>query len=112
MFCISTTYIFSPCLLLGLSDTENISQSLFGEEEDDVDEIGSSGSSGDEEDDEEENDEEEEEKPVDTLVDEANKLIRKELWLDKKGGGRTVSSGSTPAKKRRRYSDVYTPQLL
>ena len=112
LFCISTTYIFSPCLLLGLSDTKNISQSLFGEEEDNVDEIGSSGSSGEEEDDEEEDDEEEEEKPVDTLVDEANRLIRKELGLVNKGGGRTKPSGPTPAKKRRRYSDVYTPQLL
>ena len=87
---------------------------MFGEEGDDIDEIGSSSSS-----DEGEEEEEEEEagdiidggKTVDTVVDEANKLIRKELRLDNKGGGRTVSSGSAPAKKRSRYSDVYTPQL-
>ena len=123
-FCFSTTYIFSPFLYLEVSDTENISQSLFGEERDNVDEIGSSGSSGEEESDEEEDDEEEDDveeeeagdiigggKTVDTVVHEANSLIRKELGLESKGGGRTVPSGSAPAKKRSRYSEVYTPQL-
>ena len=97
---------------------------MFVEEDDDVDEIGSSSSSGEEEDDEEEedndkeedNDEEEEAKDiggktVDTVIHEANSLIRKELGLENNGGGVTVSSGSAPAKKRSRYSDVYTPQL-
>ena len=98
-----------------------VSQSLFAEEDDDVDEIGSSGSSGgeedDEDDDEEEVDDEEEDagdiggKTVDTVVHEANSLIRKELGLENNGGGVTVPSGPASAKKRSRYSDVYTPQL-
>ena len=107
-----------------------VSQSLFAEEDDDVDEIGSSGSSGGEEDDEDDEDDEDEEdddeeevddeeedagdiggKTVDTVVHEANSLIRKELGLENNGGGVTVPSGSAPAKKRSRYSDVYTPQV-
>ena len=99
---------------------EVVSQSLFGEEGQDIDEIGSSSSSDEsEEDDEEENDEEDNEagdiigggKAVDTVVDEANGLIRNELGLGNKSGGRTVPSGHAPAKKRSRYSEVYTPQF-
>ena len=109
-----------------------VSQSLFAEEDDDVDEIGSSGSSGGEEDDEDDEDEEDDDeeevddeevddeeedagdiggKTVDTVVHEANSLIRKELGLENNGGGVTVPSGPASAKKRSRYSDVYTPQL-
>ena len=101
-----------------------VSQSLFAEEDDDVDEIGSYGGEEDDEDDEDEEDDDEEEvddeeedagdiggKTVDTVVHEANSLIRKELGLENNGGGVTVPSGSASAKKRSRYSEVYTPQL-
>ena len=94
-----------------------VSQCLLGEVEEEVDE--SETSSEDEEEEEEDNKEEEDEevediigggKTVDTVVDEANRLIRKELNLGSKGGGHIEPSGSTPAKKRSRYNEVYIPQ--
>ena len=94
-----------------------VSQCLLGEVEEEVDE--SETSSEDEEEEEEDNKEEENEevediigggKTVDTVVDEANRLIRKELNLGSKGGGHIEPSGSTPAKKRSRYNEVYIPQ--
>ena len=93
---------------------------MFGEEGQNIDEIGSSSSSvkGEEEEEDEEDEEDNEAgdiigggKSVDTVVDKANRLIRNELGLGNKGGGSTVPSGHAPAKKRSRYSEVYTPQF-
>ena len=91
-----------------------VSQCLLGEVEEEVDESETSSDDEEEEDDEEEDEEVEDiiggGKTVDTVVDEANRLIRKELNLGSKGGGHIEPSGSTPAKKRSRYNEVYIPQ--
>ena len=119
MFCFLITYIYSLFFSLEptysdggscVGDTDVVSQCLLGEVEEEVDESETSS-----EDEEEEEDEEVEDiigggKTVDTVVDEANRLIRKELNLGSKGGGHIEPSGSTPAKKRSRYNEVYIPQ--
>ena len=96
-----------------------VSQCLLGEVEEEVDESETSSEEEEEDNKEEEDKEDEDEevediigggKTVDTVVDEANRLIRKELNLGSKGGGHIEPSGSTPAKKRSRYNEVYIPQ--
>ena len=84
----------------GVDEMEDVSQCLFGEEdegEEDEEEVGGDDIGGEEKEDE--------------VMEEANQLIRKELGSGGKGRGRTAPSGPAPAKKRSRYSQVYTPQL-
>ena len=93
-----------------VGEMEDVSQCLFGEEDEGEEDEG--------EEDEGEEDEEEVggddiggEEKEDDVMEEANQLIRKELGSGGKGRGRTAPSGPAPAKKRSRYSQVYTPQL-
>ena len=89
----------------GVDEMEDVSQCLFGEEdegeedegEEDEEEVGGDDIGGEEKEDD--------------VMEEANQLIRKELGSGGKGRGLTAPSGPASARKRSRYSQVYAPQL-